>query len=132
MEYNNVIFSANYVYASLGANNASQLTSFKFLSNESYSIYGGISHEYSGTILTSHSQEFTSHQSFMNAVNSSTGILTCMEMYNVYGGDYDAVSLTQIIYLSSDVMNSKGINTTTLSHTDFELMPDIVKGEKTL
>jgi hypothetical protein len=118
IEYNNIIFSASYTL--VGTDQTSQLSSFKTLSNEAYSIYTSIVHDYSSTILTSESQEFTSHQNFISAINSSTGILSCMEAFNVLNQEGSPTSITQLMYLSSDIA-SKGFSSASVSYTDYTI-----------
>lgn len=118
MEYNNIIFYASYVIA--GTNQSSLLSSFKTLSNEAYSIYTSIVHDYSSTILTTEPQEFTSHQDFITALNSSTGILTSMEAFTVLNQEGTPTSMTQLMYLSSDIA-SKGFGSTNVSYTDYTI-----------
>ena len=118
MEYNNIIFGAYYTL--VGTDQSSQLSLFKTLSNEAYSIYTSIVHDYASTILTTEPQEFTSHQNFISAINSSTGILTCMEAFNVLDQDGELTSMTQLMYLSSNIA-SKGFGSVTVSYTDYTI-----------
>jgi len=126
LEYNNVVAFASYVYVSLSSDEASKLSPFIALSNQAYSFYSTREHDYGSTILTTEPQVFTSHQSLINAINSSTGILTCMESFNVMGEDEESLgSMTQLMYLSSDMVQSKGFASTSITHTDYDLMPGL-------
>ncbi len=126
LEYNNVVASASYVYVSLSSDEASKLSPFIALSNQAYSFYTNTEHHYASTIYTTEPQEFTTHQSLISAINSTTSISTCMESFTIMGEDEESLgSMTQLMYLSSDMVLSKGFSTTSITHTDYTLMPSL-------
>ncbi|MFA7081259.1 MAG: hypothetical protein WC135_01485 [Bacteroidales bacterium] len=121
MEYDNIIFSAAFIV--VGTDQSSLLSSYKTLSNEAYSIYSSTAIDYSNTIFTSEPQEYTSHQNFMTALNSATGIITSMETYNKLNQDHMPIYSTALMYMSGDMpsMKSKGFGSTSVTHTDYTI-----------